>query len=72
MQRQYDANYQERDFDATEFASHLRVVEGVEYLIGHYFEFLSPRDRVVARQQLVSNRRQVAVNGKELYFALGV
>lgn len=59
-------------FRRTEFASHLRVVEGVGYSIGHYFEFLSSRDRVVARQQIVSNRRQVAVKEKELYFALGV
>ena len=72
VQRQYDANYQERDFDATEFASRLRAVEGAGYSIGHYFGFLSPRDRVVARQQMASNRQQVAVKEKELYFALGV
>ena len=72
VQRQYDANYQERDFDATEFVSHLRAVEGAGYSIGHYFGFLSPRDRVVARQQMASNRQQVAVKEEELYFALGV
>ncbi|KAL2038626.1 hypothetical protein N7G274_008674 [Stereocaulon virgatum] len=61
---------QERNMNIDELASHIRAVERAGYMIGHYSGSHAPRSRPRIYQQVLANRREIAVKEKALYEAL--
>jgi hypothetical protein len=53
-----------------ELATQIRAVQGAGYMIGHYLGSHAPRSRPRVSQQILANRREVAVKEKALYEAL--
>ena len=61
---------QERNMNIDELATQIRAVQGAGYMIGHYLGSHAPRSRPRVSQQILANRREVAVKEKALYEAL--